>query len=39
MLTDPIMTRLWMVALAGAELDDWHLALVLRSLDRARYNH
>lgn len=37
MLPCPVLTRLWMVALAGAELDDWHLRLALRYLDRARF--
>lgn len=38
MLTCPIRTALWLAALAGAELDDRHLALAARLLDRARFD-
>lgn len=33
MLTCPFLTRLWILSLARAELDDWDVAIAFRALD------
>jgi hypothetical protein len=38
MTTCPVLTRLWMISLARVELDDTTMRVVMRLLDRRRYD-